>query len=496
MPFKPIRTSPRALLSPLASITALAAALALAGCASQGPDHPAYKELGAADVGLATLTTSADPSSAEAIAAPDWWKQLGDARLDALIDKALEGSPSLAASHARFDKAAALATASSTATDVHGTVSASATRQHYTENGMIPAPIAGNIYNSADLQAGLSWTPDFFGRYGAQLQAALGQARAAKADSAAAANQLAEKVARSYVTLARLLAQREVAERTLQQRQSLLELSQQRTRQGLDSQVELTQAEAGLPDAGTQIEMLDEQITLARRTIAVLCAEAPDAEAALTPELNTLQVQKIPTVLGADLLGRRPDVVAARWRVEAATQGIASARADFYPDINLTAFIGLNALGLDNLLKGSSRQFGMTPALRLPIFEGERLRAQLRGKQADLDTAIAQYNGVVLDAVKSAGDAIASVQSLERQNRLQTESLSKAERAYDFAVQRYKAGLANQIVVLNTEGQVITQRKLAVELRARELDTRIALMSALGGGWLDDTGTVQVSSNH
>src|SRR5690606_2928172 len=106
--------------------------------------------------------------------------------------------------------AAALATASSTATDIQGTLSADATRQRYTANGMIPAPIAGNIYNSGYLQAGLSWSPDFFGKHGAELQAALGQARAAKADSAAAVNQLAAQVARSYVTLARLLAQKKV----------------------------------------------------------------------------------------------------------------------------------------------------------------------------------------------------------------------------------------------------------------------------------------------
>lgn len=474
---------------PLLATAALAAALTLAGCASQGPAHQPLARLGSADVGLndsAGLSTA----DATALASSQWWTGLGDAQLNQLIDQALAGSPSLAASNARFEKAAALATASSTASDVRGTLSADATRQRYTANGMIPAPIAGNIYNSGNLQAGLSWSPDIFGKHAADLQAALGQARAAKADSAAAANQLAAQVARSYIALARLIAQKDVAERTLGQRQSLLNLSEQRTRAGLDSQVELTQAQAGMPDAQTQIEILGEQITLARRTIAVLCAQAPDAQNALSPRLSVLRIQPVPQALGADLLGRRPDVVAARWRVEAATQGIESARADFYPDVNLTAFVGLNALGLDNLLQGSSRQMGITPALRLPIFDGKRLRAQLRGKQADLDTAIAQYNGAVLDAVKQAGDAIASVQSLQRQQQLQTESLSKAERAYDFAVQRYQAGLGSQITVLNTETQLINQRRLAVDLQARELDTRVALAAALGGGWSDDTPAV------
>ena len=122
-----------------------------------------------------------------------------------------------------------------------------------------------------------------------------------------------------------------------------------------------------------------------------------------------------------------------------------------------------------------------------------RLRAQLRGREAERDTAIAQYNGAVLDAVKEAGDAIASVQSLGRQQALQNESAAKAEQAYDFALQRYRAGLSNQITMLNAESQVIAQRRLGVDLQARQLDTRIALMKALGGGWNDDTANLQVS---
>ena len=169
------------------------------------------------------------------------------------------------------------------------------------------------------------------------------------------------------------------------------------------------------------------------------------------------------------------------------------ARADFYPDISLSAFVGLNAVGLDQLLQGSSRQIGVTPALRLPIFEGTRLRAQLRGREAERDTAIAQYNGAVLDAVKQAGDALASVQSLGRQQALQAESAAKAEQAYDFALQRYRAGLSGQMVVLQSESQLIAQRRLGVDLQARQLDTRIGLMQALGGGWSDSTAQLQVS---
>lgn len=468
-------------------LLALSAALALAGCALPGPERAALTQITPQDTGLGAQ------ASVQGLPAASWWTALGDAHLNALVGQALQDNPSLAASRARFERAAALATASSTASQPHASLGLDATRQHYSANGLVPAPIAGNTYNSGNAQVGLNWAPDFFGRHAAELESALGQARAAQADSAAAANQLAAQVARSYVALARLLAQREVAQRTLDQRQQLLDLSQQRTQAGLDSQVELTQAQAGLPDARTQIEMLGEQITLARRTLAVLCGQAPEAQQALAPRLAQLALQEVPQSLGLDLLGRRPDIVAARWRVEAAGQDIARARADFYPDISLSAFVGLNAIGLDQLLQGSSRQMGVTPALRLPIFEGTRLRAQLRGREAERDTAIAQYNGAVLDAVKEAGDAIASVQSLGRQQALQNESAAKAEQAYDFALQRYRAGLSSQITMLNAESQVITQRRLGVDLQARQLDTRIALMKALGGGWNDDTANLQVS---
>jgi len=166
---------------------------------------------------------------------------------------------------------------------------------------------------------------------------------------------------------------------------------------------------------------------------------------------------------------------------------VAAAKTQFYPNINLSAFAGLNAIGLDKVLDLGSRQLGVTPALRLPLFDGGRLRAQLGGKQADRDLAIAQYNGVVLDAVKEAGDALTSAASLARQQQLLGETQRNADQAYALAVKRYGAGLGNYLVVLGTENQVLAQRRLAVDLQARQLDTRIALMKALGGGWSEDS---------
>ncbi|MBV7426594.1 efflux transporter outer membrane subunit [Acidovorax sp. sif0715] len=469
------------------SAVALAAALFLVGCASPGPAHTPLAQTTPAGAGL-------NASASESAAPSQWWTTLGDAQLNALVDKALQGSPSLAVSRARLEQAVALSQVREAASGPQVNLGVDATRQRYTAHGLVPAPVAGNTYNSGTVQATFSWSPDFFGQHAAELQAALGQARAAQADAAAAANTLAAQVGRSYVALARLVSQREVAVRALEQREEQRRLTNDRVAAGLDSQVELTQAQAAVPDARTQIEALDEQITLARRQVAVLTGQAPDALTTLTPQLAALQPAPVPEALGADLLGRRPDVVAARWRVEAATQGVKVARTEFYPNINIGAFIGLNSLGLDNLFNAGSRQMGVTPALRLPIFDGGRLRAQLGGRQAELDAAIAQYNGMVLDAVKEAGDAMASVQSLKRQQALQDDAAASAEKAYRFAQERYRAGLGNYLVVLSTESQVLAQRRLAVDLRARQLDTRLMLMKALGGGWTDDTDTLRTAA--
>ncbi len=481
-PFAPVAGLPRRIIL----LAAMSMAL-LAGCAGFGPDHTPLASTLPAALGLNDANSMP--------VAPRWWSSLNDPRLDQLVDLALQGSPTLSVARARLARAGTLAEISRANAGPQASLAIEVSRQRYTENGLVPPPIAGTVRDNGTIQGNFSWAPDLFGGRAADIASALDQARAAQADVASAATALAAQVSRGYVALARLVAQHEVAQRTLGQRNEALGLTRQRTSAGLDSQVELTQAEGALPDARTQIEALNEQITLARRQLAVMTGQAPNALDDLSPGMAALTLENMPVTLGVDLLGRRPDVVAARWRVEAATQDVTLARSQFYPNINLGAFVGLNSLGLGKLLDFGSRQYGITPALRLPIFDGGRLRAQLGGRQADLDAAIAQYNSVLLDAVKEAGDAIASGQSLERQQRDQGDSLASAEKAYGFAVQRYQAGLSTYLAVLNAESQLLAQRRLTVDLRARQFDTRVALMKALGGGWTDDTASLNVAAH-
>jgi NodT family efflux transporter outer membrane factor (OMF) lipoprotein len=452
------------------------AVLVLAGCATPGVQAPPAERATAAQVGLADdrQTTVVDAQ---------WWHQFGDAQLDAVVAQALAGSPSLAAATARVAKAQAVVSATRGAADPQVSFDASVVRQRLTENGLYPPPYGGMVLNSGDADFKFFWDLDLWGRNRADLEAALGSARAAQADADVAAQQLATQVVRTYFTLARLGSQREVAQRTLEQREQLYTLTRQRVGAGLDTVVELRQSEGAMPETRAQIEALAEQIDLARHLLAALTAQGPQTYAALAPTLAQLHVSPQPPMLGADLLARRPEVAAALARVEAASHQVESQRTRFYPDISLSAFAGLSAINLQDLSNLNSRVWGFGPALHLPIFEGGQLRAQLKGKAADRDAAIAAYNQSVIDAVHEAADAASSAASVGRQRAEQERALESAVAGYDAARQRYAQGLSSQLTVLNAETQWLTQRRLEVDLRYRTLDVQAQLMKSLGGGW-------------
>jgi NodT family efflux transporter outer membrane factor (OMF) lipoprotein len=266
-------------------------------------------------------------------------------------------------------------------------------------------------------------------------------------------------------------------------------LIRQRVGAGLDTQVELRQGEGSLPEARLAIEQLNEQITNTRHALAALAAVAPQSLDTLKPRMADERLVTAPTSLPVNMLGSRADIQAARWRAEAATQGVAVAKAQFYPNVNLTAFAGLSSIGLGNLVNAASRQYGVGPAISLPIFDGGSLRANLSGKTADLDAAVAAYNGAVIDAVREAADQLSSLQSVARQRGEQRQAQSAAESAYAFAQQRYGAGLSGFLTLLNAESTVLAQRRLAVDLQARAQSAQVGLIRALGGGYVPDAAT-------
>jgi NodT family efflux transporter outer membrane factor (OMF) lipoprotein len=463
----------------LAIAIASCAVLTLSGCASSAGIASRAQLVAPGSVGL----DAAAPSALTPAIAADWWQAFEDAALNELIDRALAANPSLKVAQARLVRAEAAASGAQAANGPQANGSLDVSRQRFSANSIYPPPLGGSIRTLATAQIDASWEIDFFGRNRAVIEAAVGSQRAAEADLQAARLVLSSNVARTYVQLGRLLAQREIAARTLRQREELLTLIRQRVQSGLDTMVELRQGEGALPDSRLQLEQLDEQIALTRHALAALTAQATNALDGLDAALGTVRAVPLPAAVPADLLGRRADIAASRWRIEAATRDVASAKAQFYPNINIAAFVGLSSIGLDQLVNAASEQYGAGPAVRLPIFDAGRLRAQLSGKTADLDAAIENYNAAVLDAVHDVADQISSLRSVERQRSEQESAQAAAESAYDLATQRYKAGLGTYLVVLNAEASVLAQRRQAADLKARAIDAQIALIRSLGGGY-------------
>jgi NodT family efflux transporter outer membrane factor (OMF) lipoprotein len=230
---------------------------------------------------------------------------------------------------------------------------------------------------------------------------------------------------------------------------------------------------------------IDETIALTANQLAALKGQGPDAGRAIRrPQLGLASATiALPSTLPAELLGRRPDVVAERWRVEAISQDIRVAHARFYPNVTLNAFVGLQSVGLGDFLSLGSHMLGAGPAISLPVFDGGRLRANLALHQADYDAAVAHYNATLINALHDVVDQLVSLTWLADQRAEQDQSLLLSQRAYELARERYHAGLANYLQVLAAEAQVLQAKRAVVTSAGRQRELQVNLVRALGGGF-------------
>jgi len=461
----------------------------LAACADMSGIAPHATQLDAntLDGGAAIGRAAADGQWPSA----RWWQDYGDPQLDALVASAIAGSPDLRIAEARVRRAQALAGVAQSATLPSVDASSSLSRELFSANDFIPPPEAGNYawYNRVALEG--SYDLDLWGKQRQALAAAVDQARAASAESQMARLALENNVVRSYVQLSLQFALKDIAQQTLAHRQRALQVVRRRMAAGLATEADVTQLEAAVPPLQMQIERYDESIALLRNQLAALCGRGAGAgERIRRPSLSLTGNAwlSLPTRVPADLIGRRPDIVARRWEVEASSRNIASAKAAFYPDINLMAFIGFQAVGFDKLLDSSSMIQGAGPAISLPIFEGGRLRGNLGARTAEYDAAVENYDKTVIHALESVSNALVVARSEQDQKRLNDVALATAERARSLAGRSFAAGMTDFLVLLNSEVTLLAQQQEQARIAADMLESHAALMVALGGGSLPASG--------
>jgi NodT family efflux transporter outer membrane factor (OMF) lipoprotein len=461
-----------------ATVVAVAIATLLAGCASTHGLAPATRPMDA-DTLAAQRSLAGD--AAATFPALEWWRAFGDPQLDALVNEALAGSPSLAAADARSRQAQAQAGLADALRKPTLGLSAQYTGVQLPET-MVEPPVGGKLNASTVLMLDFKYSPDLWGGKRAKYEGAVGQARATEVDAQAARLTLAANVASTYIGLGQAFDALDVADNERARATRLAGLARQRVAAGIDNKLPLHQSDAMIAAAEQQAQAARQQIDALRNALAALLGKGPDRGRDITrPQLRAAS-PGVPAVLPSELLGHRADVVAARWRVEAAAHGIASSKASFKPSINLNAIIGLAAPNLGDLFgTGALLAFG-GPALSLPIFDGGGLRSQLAKSDADYDLAVAAYDQALVGALREVADALQAMRSLDAQVAAASRARDAAQAAWRVASDRQHAGLGNQLDVLAAQQPLLRNEQQLAVLRAQRLQAAVDLDHALGGG--------------
>ncbi len=459
-------------------LAVLSIAALLAGCAIPASE-PRVAAVSDTALGLS-------PEQAPVIAA-DWWHGFGDPQLDRLVGDAVDASPSLDAALARVAQAqAVLATRRA---DDGPDVTLDAQEQYARLSGRytIPPPFGGSTRFVGSTAANLNWNLDLFGRQKAAIAGARASVQAAALDLAAARLALSGAVVQTYIDLERAEAQAAIATRTIATRENSLRLVNVRIRNQLASKLDAQAGSTLVAQARQALVRAQAAQTLTRNALAALAGRGADYAATIGATRLTLDAAlPLPQRLPADLLARRADIGAAQARITAAAAGRQVARKAFYPNVNLAALAGFQAVGLGNLFSLDAGTVGVGPALHLPIFDNGRLKADLAGATAVLDIATADYNDRVVGAVREAADALARIDALAADRIRQREVLRGFAETGRLNAVRVSSGLDSRLDLVDNDVRTLEAEQADANLAADAAQQRVALVLALGGGFTQD----------
>jgi outer membrane protein, multidrug efflux system len=416
--------------------------------------------------------------------AQEWWKRYQDPTLDRLIELGGANSPTLATAHARYDSARQSVRLAAAQSGAHLEASADADRQRLSDNGLFPPQLLGfTWYDQFDLGLQASYTFDWWGKQRAAVEAAMDQAHAAQADRSAAALMLASSIADAYFGWQSDQNRLSLAREKEAAVESQAKVSGARVRADLDSADELDSAELALAAAREQIAALQGSAELRVVALAALVGRPISELPSLSPRPLPAFSAALPDNVKIDLISRRADITASRWRVEAAERSLASARADFFPDITVNALLGLSSLDVGRLLEYGSRVPQISAAIHLPIFDAGRLKARYGGAQAAIDSAVSSYQDTVISAARDVATQATTRAQIEAQRAQRTKQVDAALRMKNAAAARVRQGLSDSRSELQATESWIDQRDGLMQLDSAALSADIALQRALGGGY-------------
>jgi NodT family efflux transporter outer membrane factor (OMF) lipoprotein len=459
----------------------LAVAL-FAGCVSAPERRQPDVDITVPQAWTAGDLVPADPPDAT------WWNSFGDAQLGPLVDLAIERNHDLQAAAARLDRA--VAQAKSAGADLKPSVGLGldASRQRMNFIGF-PLPDAEGVPSSTFESFGLSldarWEVDLWGRIRAGARAAVAEMQATEADLHGARLSIAAQTVKVWFSILEAHEQATLAEESARSFRLSTDQVRSRYELGIRPALDLRLALSNLAAAEALLQLRRNQLDLAVRQLEVLLGHYPDGTV-----LETFEARKLPPTPGpvpaglpAELIGRRPDLIAAERRLAAADQRYLVARRSLYPRLVLTGSGGTSTDALSDLLDGDFRVWALLAGLTQPLFEGGRLRANVEGADASSQEALSFYVGSALDAFAEVESALASERFLAEREAYVAEAAEQLVAAQRLAEERYRTGVGIYLVVLESQSRALTAQSELLTVRRLRLDNRVNLHLALGGGF-------------
>ena len=417
----------------------------------------------------------------------EWWTLYCSSTLNRLIDQALRNNQDLAAALARVEMARAMTRVESSAWLPQLGMQNSATLER----------ISGSIFG-ANLPAGIPLPPlerdryqgfltlnyelDLWGKVRRSVEAARAQQNAAMEEVAARRLIVAAEVARTSFLLASLDGQRSILRETISLRQEALKLQQSRFQGGLANEMDVARARTELSLAENDLTGVERQRSNAFNALATLCGTTP-SELDLPSSLSLPPAPRITAGMPTTLLRRRPDLRVAELKLREANARVGIATAEFFPSFTLIGSGGIESIGAEDFMNWKNKAGSIGPQFTVPLFQGGRLRGNLRSTQARYQESVANFRQSVLTALQEVENATVDLNAYSRQRKQVGAALAAAQETSRLARLRYEKGLASYFEVVDADRTVLTTRLLQAQLDGQRLTASVQLIRALGGGW-------------
>jgi NodT family efflux transporter outer membrane factor (OMF) lipoprotein len=453
----------------------------LAGCAAPDNIQPHNRLV---EQNLANQSTSLNNDQFSLVDWPDqsWWMNLGDDQLNQLIADALSHSPDIQVANANLDKASAMVMAADSQFEPSAAMTASVARARLSRSE--DYTYQGNRFGEMrNLGLNVNYSLDLWGGERAAWEASVNNQKAAEIDHQASIVALSTGIVRTYIQLANAYSLEDLAAKNLQRSNSIVKITKYLLDNGLTSDDRLYTAQSTAAGAKQTLKQRQLAVKQLKNALATLVGAGPDRAATISrPRVTMASALRLPDNVPANLLAHRPDLIAAKWRVEASSKQIDVAKTRFYPNVNLSAMAGFKGMLGDAVFADVSQSWSVAPAISLPLFTTD-LKANLIDKTADYDAAVAQYNRTLIRALSEVSDTILTLQSIEQQLVDAQLSMTLADKSYHITEQRYEAGMGSQLEVLIAELQLLQAESSFTLLNNQQQEAQVMLIGALGGGF-------------